>query len=114
MHLLRQAPSPSALSTTAYPTAYYLLASHSTHQPMQAQVYDALPIESRTAQAMLILPDKPAEGAPCVVHLAATGEQALVSSMGWDTCSEAQAAMQPCHELQRGPALRRVVGRAGC
>ena len=38
------------------------------------QVYDALPPESRTAHAMLILPDRPAEGAPCVVHLAATGD----------------------------------------
>lgn len=37
-------------------------------------MYDALPPESRTAHAMLIAPDKPAEGAPCVVHLAATGD----------------------------------------
>jgi hypothetical protein len=38
------------------------------------QVYDALPPESRSAHAMLIAPDRPAAGAPCVVHLAATGD----------------------------------------
>ena len=50
------------------------LACSTCHVILDAGVYDALPPESRTAHAMLILPDKPAEGAPCVVHLAATGD----------------------------------------
>ncbi|PRW32523.1 alpha beta- isoform C [Chlorella sorokiniana] len=52
----------------------YKVFKASFRTPCQGRVYDALPPESRTAHAMLILPDKPAEGAPCVVHLAATGD----------------------------------------
>lgn len=42
--------------------------------PCQGRVFDALPPESRQAQALLIQPVKPAEGSPSVVHLAATGD----------------------------------------
>ncbi|KAI7836520.1 hypothetical protein COHA_009621 [Chlorella ohadii] len=52
----------------------YKVFKASFRTPCQGRVYDALPPESRTAHAMLIMPDKPAEGAPCVVHLAATGD----------------------------------------
>jgi Alpha/beta hydrolase domain containing 18 len=36
--------------------------------------YDAMPIESRTAHALWIVPHKPAPGSPTAVHLAATGD----------------------------------------
>ncbi|KAI3423963.1 hypothetical protein D9Q98_009797 [Chlorella vulgaris] len=52
----------------------YKVFKASFRTPCQGRVYDALPEESRTAHAMLIVPDKPAEGVPCVVHLAATGD----------------------------------------
>ncbi|KAL4421274.1 hypothetical protein ABPG75_010565 [Micractinium tetrahymenae] len=52
----------------------YKVFKTSFRTPCQGRVYDALPAESRTAHAMLILPDRPAEGSPCVVHLAATGD----------------------------------------
>lgn len=42
--------------------------------PCQGSVYDALPPECRNSQALFIQPDHPSEGAPAVVHLAATGD----------------------------------------
>jgi pimeloyl-ACP methyl ester carboxylesterase len=42
--------------------------------PCQGSVYDALPPECRNVQALFIQPDHPSEGAPAVVHLAATGD----------------------------------------
>jgi pimeloyl-ACP methyl ester carboxylesterase len=36
--------------------------------------YDAMPIESRTAHALWIVPHQPAPGSPTAVHLAATGD----------------------------------------
>lgn len=52
----------------------YKVYKASFRTPCHGRVYDALPVESRTAHAMLIAPDRPAEGAPCVIHLAATGD----------------------------------------
>ncbi|KAG7672311.1 hypothetical protein Ndes2526B_g06694 [Nannochloris sp. 'desiccata'] len=40
----------------------------------RSPAYDAMPIESRTAHALWIVPHQPATGSPTAIHLAATGD----------------------------------------
>ena len=62
------------------------------------RVYDALPEESRTARVQLLLPrHSPAAASACVLHLAATGDQAFRSR--YDKQSFANVA-QLCSTLQ--------------
>ena len=61
--------------------AAYSIYRGSFPTPAQGRVYDALPPESRTAHAMWLVPDRPGEGAPCVVHLAATGDHGYMRRM---------------------------------
>ncbi|KAL4424597.1 hypothetical protein ABPG77_009181 [Micractinium sp. CCAP 211/92] len=72
-HFAQQLPWKK-LVEDSYGGQGYKVFKASFRTPCQGRVYDALPPESRTAHAMLILPDRPAEGSPCVVHLAATGD----------------------------------------
>ena len=75
----RPTPLPPQLDWQLLRRASYMGAPYSAYKcsfptPCAGRVWDALPPPSRTAHAVLILPDRPAEGAPAVVHLAATGD----------------------------------------
>eukprot|EP00887_Chlorella_sp_A99_P005866 scaffold1.g5866.t1 len=61
--------------------AAYSIYRGSFQTPCTGRVYDALPLESRFAHAMWLVPERPAEGAPCVIHLAATGDHGFIRRM---------------------------------
>lgn len=53
---------------------FYSVIQGSFETPCRGSAYDALPIESRTAHALWVMPKHPAPGNPTVLHLAATGD----------------------------------------
>lgn len=62
------------LHNGTYNKAAYSVYECEFRTPCMGKVYDALPVESRTAHALWIAPKQPAEGGPTSLHLAATGD----------------------------------------
>ncbi|EFN50663.1 hypothetical protein CHLNCDRAFT_59467, partial [Chlorella variabilis] len=99
------------LVESSYGKHGYKVFKASFRTPCQGRVYDALPAESRAAHAMLIVPDAPADGAPCVVHLAATGDHGYArrSHLGLPLVQQgiATLALESPYYGQRKPHYQR-------
>ncbi|KAK9820289.1 hypothetical protein WJX72_008631 [[Myrmecia] bisecta] len=88
-------------------TAYELLEG-TFRTPCFGRVYDALPVESRSARVQLLLPKQEAQRRACVVHLAGTGDHHFTRrlNLGFPLLAQGIATMaleSPFYGARRPP-----------